>query len=77
MKKSTFLTKVVTGILIFLFLFTVAILFLFYKTGGMEPSVLVGAVFVGTLGELGICGWIQHGKMKTEQHEEDDFDDEY
>ena len=62
-----FLKKVVAGVLIFLMIFTSVVLYLFYKTSGMEPSVLVGAVFGATVSELGICGWIQKNKIKAGQ----------
>ena len=62
---SNFLKSVVACVLIFLLIFTSVVLYLFYKTGGMEPSTLVAAVFGATVSELSICGWIQKHKIQA------------
>lgn len=63
-----FSKKIVIGILIYSFLFSQEILYVFVKTGGMEPTVLVGAFFTGVIAEL----W---ALARIETNRKDDLDE--
>lgn len=61
--------KIVTGILLFMLVFTIAILVIFIKTGN-EPGVTVGAVYAACTGEL----W-SLAKIKTKERETYGYND--
>ena len=62
--------KIVTGILLFMLIFTIAILVIFIKTGN-EPGVTVGAVYAACTGEL----W-SLAKIKTKERESNGYNND-
>lgn len=60
---------IITALLVFLLVFTIACLWLFEDTGS-EPATLISAVFVFCGGECGILGWIRTTKEKGEKKDE-------
>lgn len=70
MKFSKFL---VGAIVIMNIVFTVAVLGVFLRTGA-EPTVLVGAWFAFTTGELWILGKIKREKIKKGEVKEEKCD---
>ena len=71
--KARFSKKVVAAIVALNVIFTVAVLVIFYKTGA-EPSVLIGAWFAFTTGELWACASIKKAEVSAE--EKDDSEDD-
>ena len=63
-KHDDFLKKIIIIMGIFLLIFTIAMVLLFYFTGGMEPSTLIACVFAACMGEYSVCGFIKIGKTK-------------
>ena len=53
---------------VFLAVFTLAMVWLYYKTGSI-PEILVTAVFTACTGELGFMGWIKNTKEKYRERE--------
>ena len=51
---------------VFLALFTVALIWLYYKTGGI-PDTLCTCVYAGAIGEFSITGMIQNTKIKKQE----------
>lgn len=51
---------------LFFVCFVAAVFYVFVKTGGSEPSVLVGAVAAVVLGEIIACLRIKMGKIRAE-----------
>ena len=75
--KARFSKKVVAAIVLLNAAFTIAVLVIFAKTGA-EPSVLIGAWFAFTTGELWACASIKKaeaGKDKPEENIENDSED--
>jgi hypothetical protein len=72
-QSDNFTKKIVICLLVFLLTFTGVVLWLFYATGGMEPTALVTAVFAATVGELGFLTFIR--KLKSDEKEEDESED--
>lgn len=73
-KKKDFSKKIVSLIVGLNVLFTIAILYVFLKTNGSEPTVLVGCWFGFTTGELWMLSSIKKTKVKSgegEYHGED------
>ena len=67
-RKGLFTKALILLIFAYLFYFTERILSIFEKTG-VEPVVLIGAVF-GILGlECGVMGWIKNTKVKNSKGE--------
>lgn len=62
-KKYDFSKKIVTLVLILNILFTVAVLYIFFKVGS-EPMALIGAWFAFTTGELWMLSSIKKQKIK-------------
>jgi len=62
MKSGEYSKKIINFILIAVVLFTIAILWVFYKTGS-EPQVLVGCVFAFVTGELWALAFIKGRKI--------------
>jgi len=50
-------------------LFALGVLLVFWKTGGNEPTVLIGAWFTFTTGELWLLKDIKKTKIKSEYRE--------
>ena len=53
---------------VFLAVFTLMMVWIYYKTGSI-PEVLVTAVFTACTGELGFMGWIKNTKEKYRERE--------
>ena len=80
--KDDFMKKILIGMFIFLFVFTVAMILVFLMTGS-TPDTLIVAVFGACAGEYSICGVIKKAKEKEktarlkegfiEDYEEDDY----
>lgn len=64
-----FSKKIVIGILIYSFLFSQEILYVFLKTGGAEPTVLVGGFFTGVIAELWALARIEINRKDDEDAE--------
>ena len=62
-----FSKKIVIGILIYSFLFSQEIMYIFVKTGGIEPTILVGSFFTGVIAEL----WAL-AKIETDRKDDND-----
>lgn len=60
---------IVNGLLIFLLLYTVAVLVVFVLTDGQEPAVLTGSVFAAATGEFGLLAWLKRHKSKDDRGE--------
>lgn len=83
-KHDDFLKKIIIVMGIFLSIFTIAMVLLFYFTGGMEPSTLIACVFAACMGEYSVCGFIKTSKTKKQSdkkgedltEEEKEFEDE-
>lgn len=73
-KKRNYMKIVVTAILLFLLGFTGLCLYLFYRTGGMEPSTLIVSVFAAVMGELSICGLLKRSHKSHEDEAEQSKD---
>ncbi len=63
-----FSNKIVIAIVLMNVIFTVAVLYVF-KCVGSEPSVLIGAWFFSTTGELWMLASIKKTKVKKEEGE--------
>lgn len=61
--KGEFSKKVVTLVLVLNVLFTVAVLYIFYRVG-TEPTALIGCFFAFTTGELWMLSSIKKTKIK-------------
>lgn len=59
-----FSKRVVTAMFALVILFTLAVLFIFYRTGS-EPSTLIACVFAFVGVEGGALAWIRVTKEKT------------
>ena len=70
-KKKDFSKKIVTLVLILNILFTVAVLYIFFKVGS-EPMTLIGCWFTFTTGEL----WMLASIKKTKVNKKDGVNDE-
>ena len=64
-KKKKFSNKVVAGVIVLNVIFTIAVLYLFLKTGN-EPSTLIGAWFTFTTVELWSLSKITREKVKND-----------
>lgn len=64
-KKGMFSKAIVAAVIVLNILFTVAILYVFLKTGS-EPMTLVGCWFAFTTGELWFLSGIKKSKNKKE-----------
>ncbi len=62
------MSKIVNGMLIFLALFTIAVLYLVFKDH-TEPSALIMSVFGFCGVEGGLMAWIKNAKRKAEKGE--------
>jgi len=71
--KARFSKKVVAGIVFLNAAFTIAVLVIFAKTGA-EPSVLIGAWFAFTTGELWACASIKKAEVSKDRQEEPEED---
>lgn len=72
-KKQTRTLDIVLIVLgVFFVLFVAAVFWAFVKTGGSEPSVLVGAVAAVVLGEIMACLRIKMGKIRAEYQQKND-----
>lgn len=67
-KRNRTSKLIITALLVFLLLFTIACLWLFEDTGS-EPAALISAVFVFCGGECGILGWIRTTKEKEAKND--------
>ncbi len=73
MSDIKFSKLIVISVIALNIVFTIAVLFVFYKTGS-EPMTLVGAWFAFTTGEL----WMLSSIKKTKVHNErEDIDGDY
>lgn len=70
-KKQRFSKFIVALVVLMNIIFTVAVLYVFLKTGS-EPVALVGAWFVFTTGELWMLSSIKKIKVKKEGDNRDD-----
>lgn len=62
-------SKIIVSLVIALnIIFTVAVLYIFYKVG-TEPTALIGAWFAFTTGELWFLAGIRKKKMESDIHE--------
>lgn len=68
--NDDFSKQIVLFVIFLAIVFTVAVLAVFVKTGGNEPTVLVGSVFAFLTGEL----W-QLAKIKIHKNKRGDNDD--
>ena len=66
--KGRFMKTVLVSMFLFLFLFTIACLFVTYKTG-YEPSTLVASVFAFCGIEGGLSAWIKTTKEKRKDED--------
>jgi len=75
--NARFSKKVVAGIVFLNAAFAVAVLVIFAKTG-TEPSVLIGAWFAFTTGELWACALIKRAKVDagTQEDPAEEVEDE-
>ena len=64
---TRFSKKVVAAVLVAVVIFTVAMVVVYIKTGGV-PDTLVTAFFAFAGGEAGALGLIRFGKAKYEKH---------
>jgi hypothetical protein len=62
-KNGNYMKKILTGMFIFLVLFTCACLFIAYKTES-EPKTLITCVFAFCSVEGGLSAWIKNCKDK-------------
>ena len=70
-KKQRFSKFIVALVVLMNIIFTVAVLYVFFKTGS-EPVALVGAWFAFTTGELWMLSSIKKIKVKKEGDNRDD-----
>lgn len=68
-KKGQFSKRIIVFMLLFLFFYTVANLFIFYKTGA-EPSTLTNCIFLFCGAEGGYLTFIKKLKGKEENKNE-------
>lgn len=68
-KKMGNLDKALLLMASFFLFFTAAVLFIFWQTGGSEPTVLVGGVCAAVLGEIVACTRIKIGKQRDKYHD--------
>lgn len=77
MKKKRNYTKVIlTGMFIYLILFTIACLFITYKTES-EPTTLITCVFAFCSIEGGMSAWIRTTKEKKKRIPKEDEEERY
>jgi heme A synthase len=75
MKSGNFMKRVLTGMFIFLILFTIACLFVQYKTS-TEPSTLITSVFLFCSVEGGLGAWIKVTKEKKTKKKKEVIEDD-
>lgn len=68
MRKGKFLDGIIYMNIALLIIFSIAILVVFYATGGMEPSALVYSFFAAFGVENGLCAWIYTSKLKLKSN---------
>lgn len=66
-KKGRFSKFIVTLVIILNVIFTAAILYVFLKTDGSEPSTLIGSWFAFTTVELWSLSKIKRAKVKEDE----------
>lgn len=66
--KGKYIKKILAGMFIYLILFTIACLYITYKTGG-EPKTLIMSVFAFCGIEGGLSAWIKTTKEKKNGNE--------
>lgn len=66
-KKGRFSKFIVTLVIILNVIFTAAILYVFLKTDGSEPSTLIGSWFAFTTVELWSLSKIKRAKIKEDE----------
>ena len=78
---TSFSKKIVAVVIILAVLFTIAVLWVFVKTGGNEPTVLVASVFafltseLWNLARIKINGGVSYeDKLETEINEQETVD---
>lgn len=62
-KKSKFSKMMVALVILMNISFTIAVLYVFVKTGGNEPVTLIGSFFTFTTGELWLMASIKKAKV--------------
>ena len=67
-EKGSFSKKIVTMVILLNVIFTIAVLYLFYKTSS-EPTILIGAWFGFTTVELWSLASIKKKEIKEEEYD--------
>jgi hypothetical protein len=71
--KGQYMKRVITGMLIFLFIFSQEVIFIMWKTGS-EPSTLIASIFGFCGVEGGLMAWIK--KLKIKRSKEGELNDD-